>query len=139
MPNVRPLNKDKYNISKHRFLELYHFCMQYKEWKAELQALTDTVKAIGYSEEIKGSSIKSATEELAMKREELRQKCKLIEQTAIEADPELYQYIIEGVTEEYASYKYLSTVMKIPCSQNTYYERRKKFYWLLSRKNNKIY
>lgn len=139
MPNVRPLNKDKYNISKHRFLELYHFCMQYKEWKAELEALTDTVKAIGYSGEIKGSSMKSVTEELAMKRAELSKKCELIEQTAIEADPELYQYIIEGVTEEYASYKYLSATMKIPCSQNTYYERRKKFYWLLSEKNSKIY
>lgn len=134
MPNIRPLNKDKYNISKHKFLELYHFCMQYQEWKAELQALTDTVKAIGYSEGIKGSSTKSATEELALKRAELSRKCKLIEQTAIEADAELYQYIIEGVTEEFASYKYLREIKKIPCGKNMYYDRRKKFFWILSRK-----
>lgn len=134
MPNVRPLNKDKYNISKHRFLELYHFCMQYKEWKAELEALTDTVKAIGYSEKIKGSSMKSATEELAMKRAELSKKCELIEQTAIEADPELYQYIIEGVTEEYASFRYLKQSLEIPCEKDMYYNRRRRFFWLLSKK-----
>lgn len=136
MPDVRPLNKDKYNISKHKFLELYHFCMQYKEWKAELEALTDTVRGVGYSEEIKGNSMKSATEKLVIKRMELRRKCEMIERTAIEADSELYQYIIEGVTEEYVTYRYLKEAKKIPCCKDVYYDRRRKFYWLLSKKNN---
>lgn len=137
MPDVRPINQDKYNISKHRFLELYHFCMQYQEWRDELKYCTDTVKGINYSAEIKGTGTGNATEELAIRRDELKRKCELIEQTAIEADPEIYQYIIKGVTTDYASYKYLSTVMGIPCSRNTYYERRKKFYWLLSKKDMK--
>lgn len=134
MPDIRPINQEKYKISKHRFLELYHFCMQYQEWKSELRYLTDTVKGIDYSGEIKGTATGSATEQLAIRRSELRKKCELIEQTAMEADPEIYQYILEGVTADYASYNYLSCVMKIPCSRNTYYERRKKFYWLLSKK-----
>lgn len=134
MPDIRPINQDKYKISKHRFLELYHFCMQYQEWKDELKYLTDTVKSMDYSGEIKGIGTGSPTEKLAIRRNELRRKCELIEQTAIEADPEIYQYILEGVTADYASYKYLSCVMGIPCSKNTYYGRRKKFYWLLSKK-----
>lgn len=134
MPDIRPINQDKYKISKHRFLELHHFCMQYQEWKDELKYLTDTVKGIDYSEEIKGAGTGNATEQLAIRRSELKKKCELVEQTAIEADPEIYQYILEGVTTDYASYKYLSCVMKIPCSRNTYYERRKKFYRILSKK-----
>ena len=134
MPDVRPINQEKYKISKHRFLELYHFCMQYQEWKDELKYLTDTMKGINISEGAKGTGTGSATEQLAIKRSELREKCELIEQTAMEADPEIYQYIIKGATTDYASYKYLREIMRIPCCKNVYYERRKKFYWLLSRK-----
>ncbi len=134
MPNVRTLNKDKYKISKHRFLELYHFCLQYPEWKKELTFLTDTVKAIGYSEEIKGTGTGSPTERLAIKRAELEEKCKMIEQAAIEADAEIYPYILKGVTEEYTSFRYLKQTMGIPCGKNMYYDRRRRFFWILSRK-----
>lgn len=134
MPKIRPINQSKYNISKHRFLELYHYCMQYQEWKDELKYMNDTVKSIDYSGEIKGTGTESATEKLAIKRAELSKKCELIEQTAIEADADIYQYIIKGVTTEYATYKYLKEVMSIPCGKDMYYERRRKFYWLLSKK-----
>jgi len=134
MPNVRTLNKDKYNISKHRFLELYHFCMQYPEWKEELSSITDTVKGIGYSEKTKASVSGSPTEKLAIRRAELERKCELIEQTAVEADPDLYTYIIRGATEEYASFRYLKQTLQMPCERDTYYDRRKKFFWLLSKK-----
>lgn len=135
MPNVRPINKNKYEISKHRFLELYHHCMQYQEWKNELKYCNDTVKSVGRMEgvhSVEGRS--SATEKLAIKRAELEEKCRTIEQTAIEADADIYQYIIEGVTADYASYRYLKDVMKIPCGKDMYYDRRRKFYWLLSKK-----
>lgn len=134
MPDIRPINETKYNISKHRFLELYHFCMQYKEWKDELKYLVDTVKGIDCSTEIKGSGTGNATEQLAIRRSELKRKCELIEQTAIETDPDIHQYLLEGVTAGYASYKYLKEVMGIPCCKNVYYIRRRKFYWLLSKK-----
>ncbi|MEZ3435727.1 MAG: hypothetical protein K1W34_14125 [Lachnospiraceae bacterium] len=133
MPNIRPLNK-KYNIGKHRYEELRHFCMQYGEWKEELESLTDTVKAINYSEEIKGNSTKSATEELAIRRAELREKCELVERAALEADSELYEYILEGVTEEYASFKYLKYRKNMPCGKNTYSNRRAKFFCILSKR-----
>ena len=112
MPDTRPINEKKYNISKHRFLELKHHCMQYQEWRRELATLTDTVKAIEYGKEGQGSPPQgSATEQLAIKRVELDQKCKTIEQTAIETDAELYQWILEGVTSDYATYRYLRDVV----------------------------
>lgn len=135
MPDVRPINEKKYEISKHRFLELYHFCMQYQEWRDELMLLRDTVNGMTNTDGIRGSGeAGSATERLVIRRLKLREKCELIEQTAIEADPELYQYIIEGVTAEYATYKYLRQVEEIPCGRKMYYDRRRKFYWLLSKK-----
>ena len=81
MPDTRPINEKKYNISKHRFLELKHHCMQYQEWRRELAALTDTVKAIEYGKEGQGSPPQgSATEQLAIKRVELEQNpCKFAE------------------------------------------------------------
>ncbi|MCI8582364.1 MAG: hypothetical protein HFH13_04435 [Dorea sp.] len=135
MPNVRPMNEKKYEISKHRFLELYHFCMQYQEWENKLKYEKDTVKGMGNMDGIHGSGgMGSATEQLVIRRMRLREKCELIEQTAIEADSELYPYIIEGVTKEYASYKYLKQAKGIPCGKDMYYNRRRKFYWLLAQR-----
>lgn len=134
MPNERPINP-KYGISKHRFLELKHHCMQYQEWKSELASLTDTVKAIQYGQEGKGSpGQSSATEHLAIRRTDLQKKCELIEQVAIETDEELYPWILEGVTTDYATYRYLHMAKGMPCCKNVYYEKRRKFYWLLSKK-----
>ena len=57
----------------------------------------------------------------------------LIDETAIDADPCLYEYIIKGVTEG-KSYTYLKTVLGIPCGKDMYYDRYRKFFWLLSKK-----
>ena len=114
MGNVRPLKRSKSEISTNRFLELYYWCLQYGEWKDELKYKTDTVGA--------------------MKIAELEQSCQLIEQTAIEADPYIYQYLLKAVTQEGVTYGYLKMMMEIPCSHNTYYDRRRKFYWLLDKR-----
>lgn len=127
-------NAKQYNISKHRFLELYHFCCQYPEWKEQLKNMTDTMRGSDPSKEMSAGSGGSATERLALKRATLRERCELIEQTAIEADAELYQYIIEGVTCDYATFRYLKDVRKMPCEKDMYYKARKKFYYILSRK-----
>lgn len=134
MGNVRPLNYGKYGISKNRFLELYYWCLQYGEWKDELQYRTDTLR----SREITGMpanySMEDPTQQLAVRRAMLEQKCRLIEQTAIEADPDIYQYLLKAVTEEDVTYQYLKSMMDIPCGKDMYYERRRKFYWLLDKR-----
>ena len=132
MPNIRPLNKDKYEISKHRFLELYHFCMQYNDWKEELKSITSAVKSTPISGMPSSHNYQDQTAKLVEKRMKLAAKCELIEQTAIEADPELYPYILEGVTCDYATYRYLKMSKDMPCGKNMYYDRRRKFYFLLS-------
>lgn len=134
MPNVRPLNREKYEISKHRFLELYHFCMQYREWKEELKYNNSTVKSIQITDMPISHNYKDQTGELAERRVKLIKKCELIEQTAMEADSDIYQWLLEGVTCDYATYNYLKCSRNIPCGKKMYYERRRKFYYLLSKK-----
>ena len=60
-----------------------------------------------------------------------------IEQTAIEAAPDFYQWLLEGVTTDYATYRYLRDAKGMPCGKNMYYEGRRRFYYLLSTKFKK--
>lgn len=133
MAKVRPINEKKYNIDKHRFMELYYHCLQYPKWREELKYIDDNVKSVTYGTMRSGGNNGSALERAAIKRRELEEKCELIEQTAMEADPEIYQYILTGVTQEYATYGYLKH-LGMPCGQTMYYNRRRKFYWLLAQK-----
>lgn len=133
MGKVRPLNQNKYGISKNRFWELYYWCLQYGEWKDELKYKTDTVGSMEITDMPTSHNPGDATQQLAMRRAMLEKNCRLIEQTALEADPDIYQYLLKAVTED-VPYRYLDMIMNIPCSRNTYYDRRRKFYWLLSQK-----
>ena len=132
--NVRPISEKKYNISKHRFRELYYFCLQYQEWLDELKYKTDDVSSVEITNMPTSHNTNSNVERLALRRAQLEEKCKILEQTAIEADPELYQYILKAVTNEGISYNYLKMVMNIPCGKKMWYDRRRKFYYLLSEK-----
>lgn len=137
MGNVRPLNREKYGVSKNRFQELYYWCLQYQEWKEELRNRTDTVRSVNLSDlpkSRKGGS--DPTQQLAFRRVQLEQNCRIIEQTAAEADPDISKYLIKAVTEENVTFQYLRMVMDMPCGKKMYYDRRRKFYWLLDQKKS---
>lgn len=134
MGNARPLNHSKYGNGKNRFSELYYWCLQYGEWEDELKYKTDTVGAMKITDMPTSHNGGDATQQLAIRRTMLEQNCRLIEQTAIEADPDIYQYLLKAVTENGVSYQYLKMIMNIPCGKDMYYDRRRKFYWLLSQK-----
>lgn len=134
MGNVRPLNHSKYEISKNRFLELYYWCLQYGEWKDELKYKTDTVGAMEITDIPTSHNPGDSTQQLAIRRTVLEQNCQLIEQTAIEADSCIYQYLLKAVTQEDVTFRYLKMIMGMPCGRNMYYDRRRKFYWLLDKR-----
>lgn len=134
MGKVRPINNKRYGISKHRFYELFHYCLQYNEWKDELNYTTDTVKSVQITDMPHGSGVGDPTNQLATRRAMLSAKCELLENTAKEADSSLWQYILKDVTDENVSYTYLKQIMSIPCGKNYYYDKRRKFFYLLSKK-----
>lgn len=132
---IRPeiSEKNKYWISKHRHYELKHFCLQYPEWKKEYMNCDKSSLSLSMIEQFPTSNIpKDITAKRAMIKAHYSERIKLIEQTAIEADKYLHDYILKAVTEN-LSYTYLKTKLGIPCGKDMYYDRYRKFFWLLSK------
>lgn len=135
--NPRDTPYRKYNISKHRFLALYHHALQYREWKDELKYKYNTIKAVSVSGDVLTASGNSdQTGDAAIAIMDIKNKISTIEESAMLADKDLYEYILKSVTEEHVTFNYLQTHMNIPCSANTFYDRRRRFYWILSSKVN---
>ena len=131
----RALSLQKYGISAKRYKELCGFCEQYPEWKEELLDLEPSVKfqridGMPYS---KTNNISDETSGLAIKRVALLNKIELVEETAKEASQEMWEYIIKSACYE-QPFWYLRDVAKIPMSQATFSDRRRYFFYLLSKK-----
>lgn len=125
--------KNPYYLTKHRFYEVYHYAMQYQEWKDEYRTAEQTMRGIAYDGvKVKSSGSGDALERVAIRLTELSEKIEMLEAVAKETDKDLSEYILRGATDEQVTYNYLSMVLHIPCSRNTYYSLRRKFYWLLS-------
>lgn len=133
MQNIRPISEKKWDITKHAFYQAYHFAMRYKEFRDILKYKTSTVGSPNMDGMPKGGEIGNATQDLAITRQQAEQNCRLIERTAAVAGGEIYTYLLKAVTEEGISYKYLKEIMNIPCGKDLYYDRRRKFYYLLSK------
>lgn len=131
---IRPeiSEKNKYYIDKHRHYELKHFCLQYPSWKKLYSMLDDSNIPLAMIDRLPTDSLPSdPTAKRAMVKAYLANKIDLVERIAIETDPYLYRYILRAVTEE-LSYTYLNTKLGIPCGRDMYYDRYRKFFWLLS-------
>ena len=116
--------KNKYYISKHRYYELKHFCLQYPEWKYQMVTLGGVMR--------NANLIEDPTGETATKLADLKSKIALIRKLAMESDKDLASYIFKAVTEE-RTYENLKTFFDIPCSRDMYYDRYRKFFWLLDK------
>ena len=128
--------KNKYHINKHRHYELKHFCLQYPIWKREHATLDIPSIASSAAERMPSSNIPGdPTAKLAVKKAYYSERIKLVERIAREADEFLYDYILKGVTEE-LSFTCLKSKLGIPCSRDTYYDRYRRFFWLLSEVRN---
>ena len=125
---------NKYWISKHRYYELKHFCLQYHSWKKAYAALDDLVISSQVMAEILSPTNAPAdpTAKCALMKTYYSEMIELVEKTAMDTDRELWMYILKAVTEE-LSYNYLKTRLDMPCGKDMYYDRYRKFFWLLSK------
>lgn len=135
--DIRPeISKNsKYWISKHRYLELKHFCLQYGEWKRRYEYLSKYDSGSGGVIRVYSARTvhTDPTQQLAVEKAYFANNIDLVEKAAYNSDELLGGYILKAVTEG-RSYNYLKTVLEIPCDKNTYYERYRRFFWLLSNK-----
>lgn len=131
---IRPeiSEKSKYHIGKHRHYELKHFCLQYPVWKKEYDACSEAVIFGTTFDRMPSANGRSdLTARYAIKKAYYSEKIKLIERAALEADEFLCPYILKAVTEG-LSFTYLKSRLGMPCSRDTYYDRYRRFFWLLS-------
>lgn len=123
---------NKYWIDKHRYYELKHFCLQYPEWKKAYDEFNDDSISLSTIEHISTSNLPGdPTAKRALVKAYLIEKIKIVEEAAFEADRYLWRYILKAVTEE-LSYTYLKTKLGIPCGKDMYYDRYRRFFWILS-------
>lgn len=123
-------DKNAYKLSKHRFLELKHMCLQYDEWRDILAGLDGyrggIVTIHGRRERASGFDIS----DIVAMRERYTRLVDMVERVAFNTEPELGKYILYGVTHD-VGYDYLSLKMGMPCCRNVYYKLYRKFFWML--------
>ena len=135
---VRPTvsNKNRYWIDKHRHYELKHFCLQYGEWRKAYASCCEAIVFTSKFERLPSDNIPGdLTARYAVRRAQYGEKIKMIEKAAKESDEFLYPYILRAVTEG-LSYTYLKTKLDMPCGRDMYYDRYRRFFWLLSNSRN---
>ena len=126
--------KNKYYISKHRYYELKHFCLQYYEWKNKYLEMSCWSNRGGFGEKSgKNLYFGDETGRIGSDLAQISHNIKIIEDSCEEADPYLSSYIFKAVTEDRA-FTYLKMVMEIPCGKDYYYGRYRKFFWILDKK-----
>lgn len=128
--------KNKWYISKHRFLELQHYCLQYKDWVSEYKELEAGHYPPGIIFPINGSEPSDNTGFVASRMAEYKKNMELVENTCRLADEELAKYIFMSVTNEGIHYTYLRTKLDMPCGKDMFYDRYRKFFWLLSERKS---
>ena len=81
MSKYRTLSENnKYYLPKHTYLACIHYALQYRDWKAELDAERDTRGAIRYDKDkVQVSNDYDSTSETAMRMVEITDKCALID------------------------------------------------------------
>lgn len=132
---IRPeISKEKpYYISRHRFYELKHFCLQYKEWKKELHEISlNNSHPLDGNIHVHGSGPGDPVFDAVVRRELLTDRMQMVKKAAKACSEDLGIYVFKGVTEE-VSYEGLVLQNGIPCCKETYYEAFRRFFWILSK------
>lgn len=124
----RDMKLSDYNISRAKYNELKYFCMQHEEKKREIHN-SYGLGAVVSNGMPKGSTPGNPTERAAIRNAMLQSDVELIERTAMEADSDMYQWLLKNVTEG-IPYEWLN----VPRGRRQFYEARRYFFYLLSQK-----
>lgn len=124
----RDMKLSDYNISREKYNELKYFCLQYWQ-KKQIISRGYGIHAAANNGMPRSSAVGNPTEQQAMRNAKMKEEIELIEQTAREADPEIYQWILKSVTSG-VPYEY----MDVPKARKQFYESRRYFFYLLSQK-----
>lgn len=124
--------RNKYYIPKHRYYELKHFCLQYPEWKK--QYLMEGFKMEAGLIQAKRNNPQNRPVEIAsFSRGDILEKLDKVESCCRLADPALSKWLLLSVTEG-VPFTRLKMIYDIPCERDMFYDRYRRFFWLLDRR-----
>ena len=123
--------KNEYYISKHRYYELKHFCLQYDEWKRAYNLLEPTTTTNWEEHGSHETGFSDHTAEIAIQRLYLRNCIDLVEGTA-RAVTDLHKELLLAVTKGY-SYETVQAICNVPCCREVWYGIYRRFFWELDR------
>ncbi len=132
--SVRPelSQRNSYWISRHRYYELKHFCLQYPDWKKNYRSLDGMPTkrpAVTRHEE---GTISKPTEMFAEARLYFSKRMEMVEETAKKAAGDLAPLMLKSVTEG-ISYEKLRASEGVPCCKEVWYAAYRRFFWLLDK------
>ena len=128
--------KNKWWISKHRYYELRHFCLQYPEWRkqiADIDGLPSSSPA--GQEHIRSGRTADPTAVYGEARSWLTKRVELVEKAAYEACDHQFWYtiLVEAVARN-LSYDVLEAQKGImPISRDQWYNTYRRFFWTLDK------
>ena len=126
--------KGKYEMTKEEFLSAKYYAARYGLWMDEYNELKDSVAAIVADDMPHAiNNISDPTSRLATRRAELRKKMEVVENAALVADQDLAKWLLIMAKDPDITFNNLTQKHDIPCGKDLYYDRRRKFYWILSK------
>ena len=129
-----PTENNKYYLPKHTYLACIHYALQYRDWKAYLDAERDTRGAIRYDKDrVQTSGDYDSTSTTAIKMVEIQGKVDMIDGIIdTVADEGMRKYLRMSVC--YGFTKYQLQDQGMPCGKNYIGKLRQRFYFELSQK-----
>lgn len=129
-----PAESNKYYLPKHTYLACVHYALQYRDWKATLDADRDTRGAIRYDKDrVQTSGDYDSTSATAIRMVEIQSKVDMIDNIISEVcELGMSQFLRLSVC--YGFTKYQLQDQGMPCGKNYMTKLRQRFYWELSKK-----
>lgn len=132
---LRDMTWDDYGISKNRYKELKAFCLQYDEKKSRIQYGTNSSPPMWEGGTSGGGFAGKPVERQAIENESYAKDCRMVEEAAIRANPDIWKYIVKSATQDlpYEYVEYDDELGRITVGKTDFYVYRKLFYFYLHR------
>lgn len=124
--------RKQFYISRHRYYELKHFCLQYPDWQ----------KLIHSNDILKGNSLikldgeqvefKDPVHDYVASVDSVKKCAEMVEAAAYASDPSIANYILQAVCYG-KTYEELRELQKMPCGRSYFYKAYRKFFWYLDK------
>lgn len=114
------------DIPKQDYLAAIHWCLRYPLWKAEIELIPDTSKAIEYDKDhVQTSNDFDPVSTLAIRRVEISRKMTLLEDTIRRyVEEPMFKFMLLGIGYGYKEIQL--SELEMPCGKKYYYDRRRK-------------